>query len=254
MIVAINHYYAKPGCEADVLAQRLKACDVRTALGLPRGRVLLRAALFFALASAPWALLPLVGKQLLGSLGTQRSKLGLKGRREQVLVVLVRRGRQGRAKLALDYFVYRIALFAGMLTAAMGGSLELRDTPGGGLTALNIETGKKLWFAQPAPCAPARPGCSPAQSAALTAIPGAVFSGSLDGHLRAFASADGKLLWQHPWASSMVQPALIADGDLLISALGDTSPIGTRRIAVARGAGSPKSGHRCVPIASPVSV
>ena len=38
-------------------------------------------------------------------------------------------------------------------------------------------------------------GCSPAQSAALTAIPGVVFSGSMDGHLRAFAAEDGKILW-----------------------------------------------------------
>ena len=28
------------------------------------------------------------------------------------------------------------------------------------------------------------PGCSPAQSAAVTAIPGIVFSGGIDGHLR----------------------------------------------------------------------
>jgi len=31
--------------------------------------------------------------------------------------------------------------------------------------------------------------------AAVTAIPGAVFSGSVDGHLRAFSSEDGKVLW-----------------------------------------------------------
>jgi polyvinyl alcohol dehydrogenase (cytochrome) len=37
--------------------------------------------------------------------------------------------------------------------------------------------------------------CSPAQSAAITAIPGVVFSGSIDGHLRAYAMQDGKVLW-----------------------------------------------------------
>ncbi len=66
---------------------------------------------------------------------------------------------------------------------------------GGGLTALDIRTGEKAWFAPPAPCAPAKAVCSPAQPAAVTAIPGAVLSGSVDGHLRAFAAADGKLLW-----------------------------------------------------------
>ncbi len=65
---------------------------------------------------------------------------------------------------------------------------------GGGLTALLAETGERVWFAAPAPCGP-KAGCSPAQSAAVTAIPGVVFSGSVDGHIRAFNTADGRLLW-----------------------------------------------------------
>jgi len=40
-----------------------------------------------------------------------------------------------------------------------------------------------------------RPGCSPAQLAAVTAIPGVVFSGSLDGHIRAYSSEQGGILW-----------------------------------------------------------
>jgi polyvinyl alcohol dehydrogenase (cytochrome) len=39
------------------------------------------------------------------------------------------------------------------------------------------------------------PGCSPGQSAAVTAIPGAVFSGGIDGHLRAYATNDGRIVW-----------------------------------------------------------
>jgi polyvinyl alcohol dehydrogenase (cytochrome) len=66
---------------------------------------------------------------------------------------------------------------------------------GGGLTALDIRSGEQRWFASPAPCPPAQAVCSPAQPAAVTAIPGAVLSGAVDGHLRAFAAADGKLLW-----------------------------------------------------------
>jgi outer membrane protein assembly factor BamB len=47
--------------------------------------------------------------------------------------------------------------------------------------------------------------------------------------------ADGKQLWQHPWSGfPIVQPALTADGDVLIVAGGDS---GTRRVAVARGPG-----------------
>ncbi|PWT99625.1 MAG: cytochrome C oxidase Cbb3 [Terriglobia bacterium] len=65
---------------------------------------------------------------------------------------------------------------------------------GGGLTALRIANGEKAWYAAPQPCA-AKPLCSPAQPAAVTAIPGAVFSGSVDGHLRAFATEDGRMIW-----------------------------------------------------------
>ena len=45
------------------------------------------------------------------------------------------------------------------------------------------------------PCAASRTDCSPAQSAALTIIPSVVFSGSVDGHLRAYATASGNVLW-----------------------------------------------------------
>jgi polyvinyl alcohol dehydrogenase (cytochrome) len=75
-------------------------------------------------------------------------------------------------------------------------SRTLDPKRGGGLTALRVADGKKIWYDAPAPCPPnAKPGCSPAQSAALTAIPGVVFSGSLDGHLRGYSTEDGKILW-----------------------------------------------------------
>jgi polyvinyl alcohol dehydrogenase (cytochrome) len=70
----------------------------------------------------------------------------------------------------------------------------LNPTEGGGLTALDLKDGRRAWYAAPPPCS-STPGCSPAQSAALTAIPGVVFSGSVDGHLRAYAADDGHVLW-----------------------------------------------------------
>jgi polyvinyl alcohol dehydrogenase (cytochrome) len=66
-----------------------------------------------------------------------------------------------------------------------------------GLTAIRISTGEKLWQA-PAPkpdCSWGARGCFPALSAAVTVIPGVVFSGSMDGHLRAYASKDGAVVW-----------------------------------------------------------
>lgn len=80
-------------------------------------------------------------------------------------------------------------------SAAPIGGATFDPAQGGGLTALRIEDGSKAWFAPPAPCSPPRPGCSPAQSMALTAIPGVVFSGSLDGHIRGFSADDGKVIW-----------------------------------------------------------
>ena len=75
------------------------------------------------------------------------------------------------------------------------GGRNFDPVQGGGLSSLRLTDGSKAWFAPSHPCAPPRPGCSPAQSGALTAIPGAVFSGSLDGHLRAFSTSDGRVLW-----------------------------------------------------------
>ena len=42
MIVSFNFYYAQPGLEDAVLRQRLRACEVRERLAIPRGRVLSR--------------------------------------------------------------------------------------------------------------------------------------------------------------------------------------------------------------------
>src|ERR1700687_1794785 len=51
------------------------------------------------------------------------------------------------------------------------------------------------------------------------------------------APVDGKLLWQHRWPSDtrIMQPAVTADGDLLITAGDAMGGVGIRRIAVAHG-------------------
>lgn len=72
----------------------------------------------------------------------------------------------------------------------------LDPNKGGGLTALRVADGSKIWHADPIVCAPNAPsGCSPAQSAAVTAMPGVVFSASMDGHVRGYSSEDGKVIW-----------------------------------------------------------
>jgi polyvinyl alcohol dehydrogenase (cytochrome) len=74
------------------------------------------------------------------------------------------------------------------------GNMALDPRSGGGLFALKVATGERVWTT-PNPGCGDHPGCSPAQSAAVTAIPGVVFSGSVDGHLRAYATTDGRILW-----------------------------------------------------------
>jgi polyvinyl alcohol dehydrogenase (cytochrome) len=74
-----------------------------------------------------------------------------------------------------------------------------------GLSALDPATGRVLWFT-PAPVAPCRYGgdrsrdtgkgaCIRAQSAAISAMPGVVFSGTADGWFRAYDAATGKIVW-----------------------------------------------------------
>ncbi len=61
--------------------------------------------------------------------------------------------------------------------------------------ALRLSNGAEAWRAAPPVCGD-RPHCSPAQSAAVTAIPGVVFSGGVDGRLRAYSTKDGSVLWE----------------------------------------------------------
>lgn len=69
-------------------------------------------------------------------------------------------------------------------------------TKGGGLFALRLSTGEKVWqTAAPKTGCQNRTNCSPAQSAAVSVIPGVVFSGSVDGHLRGYSTGDGQILW-----------------------------------------------------------
>jgi polyvinyl alcohol dehydrogenase (cytochrome) len=66
----------------------------------------------------------------------------------------------------------------------------------GGLFALKLATGEQLWHtaAPKLECNTGR-GCTGAQSAPPSVIPGVVFSGSVDGHLRAYSTTDGSILW-----------------------------------------------------------
>ncbi len=77
-----------------------------------------------------------------------------------------------------------------------GAKVTIDPTKGGGLFALNVNDGKVIWQAPPVSCV-GRERCSPAQTAAVTVIPGVVFSGSMSGVMRAFDSDTGKVIWEY---------------------------------------------------------
>ena len=64
----------------------------------------------------------------------------------------------------------------------------------GGVAAVSLKTGEKEWFT---PLPEQRPGGPPqGQTAALTVIPGVVFSGGWDGILRALSAENGHEIWE----------------------------------------------------------
>ena len=65
----------------------------------------------------------------------------------------------------------------------------------GGLHAIDLATGEQAWHAVTEPLCGSGPGCRHSQGAAVTVIPGAVFSGSLDGGMRAYSTETGEVLW-----------------------------------------------------------
>jgi polyvinyl alcohol dehydrogenase (cytochrome) len=74
--------------------------------------------------------------------------------------------------------------------------IAARENAQPGISALKLTTGERMWNT-PAPkvtCA-TKTGCQPAQSAAVSVIPGAVFSGAVNGHFRAYSTKTGEILW-----------------------------------------------------------
>ncbi|MEP7000941.1 MAG: PQQ-binding-like beta-propeller repeat protein [bacterium] len=84
-------------------------------------------------------------------------------------------------------------------TAPGGYRLVANSKAGGGLFAVDALNGSVVWSAKPPVC-DARPGCSPAQSAAVTVGNGLVFSGALDGHIRAYDANTGRVVWNEDTA------------------------------------------------------
>jgi outer membrane protein assembly factor BamB len=102
----------------------------------------------------------------------------------------------------------------------------------GRLVAYDLATGTPRWFGPPGGVSYSSPHLVTIDGVAqVLLMSGAGAAG--------VAPADGQQLWQHRWrgvsaAPTIVQPAVTADGDVLITVSGES---GTRRIAVAHGPG-----------------
>jgi polyvinyl alcohol dehydrogenase (cytochrome) len=77
----------------------------------------------------------------------------------------------------------------------------------GGIVAVKLATGEKVWYTQ----FPKPPGARVSNSSASTEIPGVVFVGGSDGKLHAVAASDGHILWEydtaHPFETVNKVPA-----------------------------------------------
>ena len=100
----------------------------------------------------------------------------------------------------------------------------------GALAGYDIATGKPRWLGKDN-------GFSYSSPHLLT-IDGVPQVLLLSGTTTSVAPADGTVLWKHAWeGGAIVQPAGIADDDILINAIGFTGGAGTRRLAVKHGPG-----------------
>ena len=80
--------------------------------------------------------------------------------------------------------------------ASISDALEKAPGDAGGMAAVRIGDGSVVWEAPPfQDTCGNRQGCHTAQPGAVTVIPGVAFSGSLDGHIRAYATDTGNVIW-----------------------------------------------------------
>jgi polyvinyl alcohol dehydrogenase (cytochrome) len=118
--------------------------------------------------------------------------------------------------------VYAAVSDIAFVSLVLGQPLTPDPNKGGGLHALRVDTGATLWSAPPAKACAGRKNCSPAQSAAVTATPEFVLSGSVDGHIRAYATANGAVVWDYDTARTFPTVNGIAANGGSLDAAGPT--------------------------------
>ena len=108
---------------------------------------------------------------------------------------------QGGIQFGMAYDGTRLYVPIADMANAMDSSNLQRDRSAGparpGLYALDPRSGDVLWRAPADEVCAGRPYCDAGILASIAVIPGAVFAGHMDGRIRAYDSANGKVLWQY---------------------------------------------------------
>ena len=145
----------------------------------------------YDLGSSPLLITMPGGKQILGALSKSGEVIGMDLANQGKILWRTRVGRGG----AQGGIVWGGASDGQRIYATVSDVRVPDGTPG--LYAVSPADGSVLWSA-PAPKAACAWGPQPCYNSYFSApivIPGVVFAGSLDGHVRAYGAEDGRLLW-----------------------------------------------------------
>ncbi len=108
---------------------------------------------------------------------------------------------QGGIQFGMAFDGQRLYVPISDMGNAMDDSQKARDSAAGparpGLYALDASTGKLLWKSPADNVCAGRQFCDAGILASIAAIPGAVFAGHMDGRIRAYDSATGKVIWEY---------------------------------------------------------
>jgi polyvinyl alcohol dehydrogenase (cytochrome) len=114
---------------------------------------------------------------------------------------------QGGIQFGMAFDGERLYVPIADMANAMDNSQKARDANAGpprpGLYALDPASGKLLWQSAADDVCEKRAFCDPGILASIAAIPGAVFAGHMDGRIRAYDAASGKVLWQYDTAQEL---------------------------------------------------